>query len=616
MNVVRGRTIQTLNFSFSRTTGETTNRYGGVTNVAGLAGIGGVSGDPFAWGVPQLSFSSLTPLRDVTPSDRADRRISASYTWAHPLRRHTLRAGGDVRLDRSRSHTEPNAAGTFVFTGLYSGGGTPISGTDFADFLLGLPQQASVQYGPGDVTLMGRTMSLFAQDDWRARSNLTLNLGLRYELIWPFTEAGGHLVNLDVPPDFTAAVPVVASSSGPFTGLFPAGLLRTDSNNLAPRVGVAWRPRQGTVVRGGFGISYNSGSYAAIARQLAAQPPFAVSDTQIAALQPTLLLEDALTSASSDTTNNYGVDKDYDLGRVSTWNVDLQRTLMQAWTAGVNFTHTTGSSLDIVRAPNRDASGLRIEGVQPFLWQTSEGSSVLNAATFRLQRRQARGLAGRVVYTLARSRDNAPSIGGGSGAGVVAQNDQDLDGEWGLSNFDRRNRVTIDLQYELPFGPNRRWLSGGGTLASLLENWRLSGTFLAESGTPLTPRLRAAARDVAQGINGALRADSLSGPIAIADPTVNEFFNTSAFTVPVPGMFGTSPRNIIIGPGSRQLNAQLARDVPLGGSRALTLQVVATNLLNDVNFLAVDTYVNSPTFGEVTSVQPMRSVQLNLRFRY
>jgi len=86
--------------------------------------------------------------------------------------------------------------------------------------------------------------------------------------------------------------------------------------------------------------------------------------------------------------------------------------------------------------------------------------------------------------------------------------------------------------------------------------------------------------------------------------------------VPLAGTFGSAGRNIITGPGTRQLNAQVARDLRYGRSHAVTLAVSATNLLNDVNFAAVDTYVNSPTFGQVLSVRPLRSMQLNIRFRY
>ena len=104
--------------------------------------------------------------------------------------------------------------------------------------------------------------------------------------------------------------------------------------------------------------------------------------------------------------------------------------------------------------------------------------------------------------------------------------------------------------------------------------------------------------------------------IALADPTIDRFFNTTAFSVPSPGTFGDASRNMIIGPGSKQLNAQLSRDIPLHGSRTLSVQLHATNLLNLVNYQAIDTVVNSPTFGQIISVRSMRSVQVNLRFRY
>lgn len=619
LNITKARQLHTVNVNFSHTASNSANRFAGVENVAALAGISGAATDPFAWGVPNLSFSSLTGLRDVTPTDRSDRRLSADYSWTHPLRRHQLRIGGNAQIDRTSSNTESNANGTFTFTGIYtSGGPQAIRGADFADFLLGLPQQASVQYGPGTVTLKGRSISAFVNDDWRVNGRVTMQLGLRYELLWPFIEQSGHLVNLDVTPTFTAAAPVMADSTGPYSGLFPAALLNTDRNNLAPRVGVAWRIGRGTILRGGFGTSYNNGTYSAIARQLASQPPFASTNTNIGTLSSALLMENALSGVvAEETTNTYGIDKDYVLGRVDTYNVDLTRPLGPAWVVGGNYTYTRGSSLDVVRAPNRGPTGLRIEGVEPFLWETSEGSSRLHSGTFRLQRRQVKGLGGGITYTLARSRDNAPSIGGGGGSSsVVAQNDQDLAAEWALSSFDRRHRVNGNINYDLPFGPNRPWLNNGGHLATLFENWRVTATLLFDAGTPLTARVQGATRDVSQGINGALRANYDGSGIALTNPTIDQYFNTGAFSIPATGAFGNSARNVIIGPGSKQVNAQLSRDVRLGGTRALSVQLRVNNLLNNVIFAAVDTNVNSPTFGDVLSVRSMRSAQLNLRFRF
>ena len=375
-------------------------------------------------------------------------------------------------------------------------------------------------------------MSLFIQDDWRKSASLTFNLGLRYQLLWPFYEDNGHMVNLDVPADFSAAAPVLSGETGPFTGEFPAALVRADTNNLAPRAGFAWRAAPGMVVRGGYGISFNAGSYASIARQMVAQPPFAVADTQLGTVADPLRLEAAFAGSSPDvTTNNFGVDQDYDLGMVQTGNVDVSKDLRQVWNVGAGYTHTRGSTLDMVRAPNRGPDGLRIPDVQPFVWQSSEGSSVLHALEVRLRRRPVRGLGGGMTYTLARSRDNASTTGGGGA--VVAQNDQDLDAEWGLSSFDRRHQFSADTSLELPFGVNRKWLNNGGLWARLLENWRASATFIMQSGTPYTPRVIASAADVARGASNSLRADYNGTSIQLDDQSIDKFFNTSAFTVPV-----------------------------------------------------------------------------------
>ena len=619
LNIQHRRSVHNVNVNLSRTVSRSINQYAFVEDVAGGAGITGVATDPFDWGVPQLSFSSLSSVRDMTPTRRTDRRVTFGYGWTRPVgTKHTMRVGGDLRLDDSANQTDANARGAFVFTGLYASGGSPVTrggGLDFADFLLGMPQQASVQYGPGDVRMSGKSLSAYWQDDWRTSSTLTFNLGVRYELMWPFYERSGQMVNLDVAPGFTAAAPVLSGQQGAYTGSFPKALMNADANNIAPRIGFAWRIKPGTVLRGGYGVSYNSGSYVTIARQLSGQAPFAVTNNSFGTYLSPLTFADPFANASpTETTNNYGVDRNYALGLVQTVNADFSRQVRQVWNLSAGYTETRGSSLDLVRAPNRGASGLRIPGVQPFLWQTSEGSSVLHAATFRASRRPVKSLGGGITYTLAKSRDNASSIGGGGTN--VAQDDQNLAAEWGRSSFDRRHQLSVNTNVELPFGPNRRWLTQPGIGQSLLRDWRFTTTFTWQSGTPYTPRVTGAVSDVARGTNGTLRADFTGAPIALADPTIDRFFNTSAFTIPAPGAFGTASRNMILGPGSRQLNAQFARDVRLGGTRVITVQLNTTNLLNMVNYGAIDTVVNSPTFGQILSVRGMRSTRINLRFRF
>jgi len=352
-----------------------------------------------------------------------------------------------------------------------------------------------------------------------------------------------------------------------------------------------------------------------MARQMVNQPPFATVNTAIGSANDPLLISDPLaTAVSSQIANDYGVDLNYVLGKVQTYNLDLSRDIRQVWNAGVSYTHIRGSDLDMVRAPNRGPDGLLLADVQPFEWQSSEGSSRLHALEVRLSRRPVRGVGGGLTYTLARSRDNASSLGGGGS--IVAQNDKDLNAEWGLSSFDRRHQLSASLNVELPFGVGRRFFTNGGFWGSVLGGWRFTANYTMQSGTPLTVRVTGAASSVAGGAGGTLRANYDGTPIQISNPTIDRFFNTAAFSIPDAGTYGNSARNNVIGPGSRLLNAQFSRDVRLGGNRVMSLSLNANNLLNAVNYGGINTSINSPSFGQVTSVRPMRSMTFNARFRF
>jgi trimeric autotransporter adhesin len=122
--------------------------------------------------------------------------------------------------------------------------------------------------------------------------------------------------------------------------------------------------------------------------------------------------------------------------------------------------------------------------------------------------------------------------------------------------------------------------------------------------------------DVARGSNGSLRADYNGQAIQLGDRTLTQWFNTSAFTVPVSGTFGNAGRNTIIGPGTLQFDLGLTKNIPLKDMMALEISAQATNFLNHVNYTSIDTVVNSPTFGQVIGVGSMRKIQLSTRFRF
>jgi hypothetical protein len=209
------------------------------------------------------------------------------------------------------------------------------------------------------------------------------------------------------------------------------------------------------------------------------------------------------------------------------------------------------------------------------------------------------------------SRDDASTTGGG--AVVVAQNDKDLGAEWGASSFDQRHRLTADFTWELPFGQGRRWLTAETAWSKVFGGWILSGTFIASSGSPFTARVVGNPADVNRGTNGTLRAEYNGAEIQLSDPTVERFFNTAAFSVPPAGRFGNSARNTIRGPGSATLNMSVQKSVSLSGLRGFSIRVQAGNVLNAVQWASIDTVVNSPTFGRVVAVRPMRSVQVVAR---
>jgi hypothetical protein len=619
LNIVKGRTVNNITVNVTHATNDSTNAFSGVQNVAGDAGIqypNTASLDPLNWGVPSLVFSGFSGLRGAGASARADNRITTSYAWSHPVKRHQLRIGADYRFDTTTTESNANPRGTFTFTGVYSTGGSEVSrgtGADFADFLLGAPQQAALQVG-GTTHLRAKSFDAYIEDNWQKSARLTFNLGLRYELALPYVEANGQMVNLDAAPGFIAVAPVQPGASGPYSGTFPAGLLYADRNNLGPRVGFAFRMTPRTILRGGYSITYNPSSYATIARQLVAQPPFAETETVTGTETEPLDFEDALLSSTSATTNNYGVDKNYALGQIQTWNATVTRSLTPVWSVLLGYTGIRGTDLDLLSAPNRGPSGLLLPDVQPFIWESSGAHSILNQGNVQLMRRLAHGVSGSASYTLSKSMDDSPSLGGGPT--IVAQDPGNLAAEYSLSNFDRRHQFAGNLFVELPFGDNRRWLHSGGMFGKVFGDWSASFTFTAQSGTPLTARVVGAAGTVSQGASGALRANYIGGPISLADPSVSEFFNTAAFGVPSAGTFGDSTRNMIVGPGSHQLNAQFVRDIRLGGNRALTLNVNAVNLLNTVIWGSVDTNINSPTFGQVLTVRPRRVVTVNARFRF
>jgi trimeric autotransporter adhesin len=650
-----GKFTNIVRADFNRSRTRSQNLYAFNQDITGDLGIAGVSQNPFDWGLPNLAFTNFASLADINP--QLVRNQTLTFTdniiWNHG--KHTWRWGGDFRRIQLNTETDSNARGSFVFTGLNTSeliDGQPISGTgyDFADFLLGLPQQTSVQYGANNYHFRGNSWDVYAQDEWKLRGNLTFNLGLRYEYVSPFSEINSRLANLDLSPGVlnpalgaALVTRVVSGQNGPYSGSLPASLVRPDYNNFAPRTGLAWKPFSKTVVRAGYGINYNTGAFQGIVQQLAFQPPFSTASTNIQTLPGELTLQNGFPPVSpAGITNNYAVNPDYRMGYVQIRNLDIQQQLRPTLLLNLDYTGTKGTDLDILEAPNRTATGIRIPGVQAFTYENSIADSEANAASVRLRKRLANGFSIGGIYTFSKSIDDASSIGAGatssastpglgaggtgasgagatasSGAASLAQNPFDLAAERGLSSFNQTHRFTADYLWELPFGHDRKWFTGNSPWRAVFGDWQWSGDWTIASGLPFTPHLEGNPTNVSTGANGTLRPDLVPGQsVQISNPSIPRWFNTAAFVAPPAGQYGDARRNSIIGPGTHVFDMAFTKMFPIKESRTLEFRAQATNIFNLPQYASIDSVVNSPTFGRVLSVGAMRQFTLTSRFRF
>ncbi len=629
----RGMSNQ-LQISFNRNRNLTSNRFSNTTDVIGELGILGLSRDPINYGIPTILLTNYGDMRLSNPSRRVQQTVGFSESLRILQGKHSWSMGFDYRHTASNRYVDENSRGTFQFSGLatsdFDAKGNPLSATglDFADFLLGLAQETSRRYGGSNVYLRSNTYSGFLSDDWRALSRLTVNAGIRYEYAQPPTEKYDHLSNLDINSGISAVGVVLPGGDGPFSGKYPRSLVDPDRNNFAPRIGLAYRPspRSNLVLRAGYGIFYNLNIYDQVFPKLAGQPPFAVSQNLLTSVFQVLTLKNGFPEDPSTTVrNSYAVDRHYRIGYVQSWNLNIQKNLKRSLVLNLGYIGTKGTRLDLLRAPNRAPSGStltteqrrRIEEAGNFILETSGAASAYHALQMQVSQRFARGVSLAGSYTWSKSIDNAAGIGGGQ---LVVQDDSNFRAERGLSSFDVRHRANLNGMLDLPFGPGRKFLANEGLASRVLSGWTFTGNATLSSGAPFTARILGnAVNNSGTGGSQSERADATGMTVQLAESerTLMRWFNTAAFQLPKPGTFGNAGRNTIAGPGSFLVNMSATKDIRLDEKgRSVSFVWQANNVFNRPNFSGLSTVVNSSTFGRITQVQAMRSMNFSLRFRF
>ncbi len=582
------------------------------TSLNQQVGLPELSTDPRDWGLSLISVTGFSPLGHEfnNPQESTTHMWQFSDTLHWTRGAHQVKVGGDLRFLRQQAFRDVQARGLLQFTN------QAFTGNALADLLLGLPSVTVGAQVDNPQDLRTHSYALFAQDTMRVSSALTLSAGLRYEFHAPPVDAADRVTLYD-----TATGQIVPVGAGEM----PRGGYLPDRNNLAPRLGAAWAVRPSTIVRGGYGVSYDQ---AALAPNefLYFNAPFFDLGTFFSLQNPPYLLtlfdpfpaDFPIPVPDSATT----VQRDLKTAYLHDFNVSVQQQLGPRRLLEVAYIGTRGRNLIAARDINQPAPSQAPFVLRPnplfadIMAIESRARSAYNAVEIRLDQRLDRGAAFSAGYTLGKSMDDASAFFASAGDANFPMDSNNPGAEWARSNFDVRHRFTLHGSWELPFGPGRKWFNSGvGALC--FGNWDLYGVLTLQSGRPFTvgvhPDLDVSNTGRANLGFGANDRPNLVGDPDVASPGPDPWFNPGAFALPAFGTLGDAGRNALEGPGFMNVNLALTRRVPLSrGNFQLRLEIF--NAFNWTNFGQPGNFLGLPTFGQILSAGQPRRLQLGLRY--
>lgn len=591
---------------------------------------------------------------------------------------HTVKAGGSYRVNRVSSLRAAYPAGYYAFNEVWTradiakaGGGNSL-----ASMLLGVLSAGEIRQEP---SLASQTKygALYLQDDWRAHSRLTLNLGLRWEANWPLTERFDRASWFDL----NARLPLQVPGMGPLYGglVFagsrtpgaPRGFKNLDWANFSPRVGLAWRADSRSVVRAGFGLFFNPPVFFGDSQALGAlgfNASTAINTSIDGGRTPYATLSNPypdglnvpenganglLTFVGQTIPANFRGDRS---GYSPQWNLDVQRELAggllvdaaYAGGAGVklpassNMNQLADSYLQLGDALNKKIANPFFgvlpasttlgkqtttygQVLRPFPWLTgltqqwgSQAHSTYHALQAKLRKRYSAGFQFLLAYTWSKSIDDASAISpflGQQNPGYTNANRKDLDKS--LSAADVPHRLVFNSQWELPFGRGRRWLPGGWR-ERLAGGWSLNVIGTLQSGMPISIN---SATNTTNSFGGEQRPNSAG--ISSRTPggdggRIDGWFNPAAFTDARPYAFGNIGRFLPgnRGPSLHNWDISALKDIALRERARLEFRAEFFNAFNHVNFQPPAATFGRPQFGLVTGAEPARIIQAALKLYY
>lgn len=615
-------------FGEYRSTAYFQGRGANILQQAGITGLQGLQ-NPSTSSIPGFNFSGYTGFQgmayDGRPKyqDRYAYELNDNLTWIKGP--HTLKFGGRVYYRKILFTDSRNQNGVFNYNGVMTQNPASSSGTGdaFADWLLGYPSSVSRSNPATWWGGYGTFFQPFIQDDWNVTPRLTLNLGLRYEYtpwLTPYRGQGATFdsnqakpiivssktsqINLGAQPAATFGYQLYGSlmQTTQQAGL-PITVTTNDEDQFGPRAAFAWRPfGEKTVVRGGFGIFYapertdNQLNFNYL--------PYSLSETINAEINavPTRTTADfflgqpfgsGISAASWSPLPEHDQFSSYDH-----WNFGVERQLNQKTMLAVDYVGTRGQNIVGSHNINNPTPGPgSVQARRPFTqfgsinYTVDVGSSIYHSLQVKLQQRTSAGFSYLASYTWSKSiSTNEATAAGGDGYMERA-----------LTGFDAPQLFTFSGMYALPFARQNRLIGG----------WQLQGIFNYRSGLPFTPTI---SRDVANiGVGG--QRPNVIGACALANPTLNDWFNQADFAVPAPYSYGNAGANICRADHAAELDLSVSKVFAVTESTHLQFRAEAFNFPNAPYFNAPSGLVDSASGAKITrtSNNP-RQIQLVLRF--
>jgi len=530
-------------------------------------------------------------------------------------------------------------AGAFSYNGSYTSNPSMAgaSGNSLGDYLLGIPFTAARFAPPGKFYLQMRNFWNYVQDDWKLTRNLTLNLGLRYELNFPTTEKFDQMASFQAgprngrgaivitnPEALTANLhPSVAQSLPTYRPLItfaenvglPGRSLRfTNYGQFAPRVGIAWRLREKLIVRAGYGLYWfqldgnRENEYASAPFLIREQAVLnVVSPTGVPQRSTQTFFPKESTFSAQPQANGHDPSV-AGFGSTSQWNLTIQRLFGSLSVEGA-YVGTKGSHLQMRRNINAPTPGPgAIPARRPYpdfqnvMWNEQSASSIYHSFQSKVERRFDTGLSLLTGFTWSKTIDNS------SESSQACTNSYNCRFDRGPSDFDVPLTFVASVVYDLPFF---RGKSNPAALRHALGGWSVAAIVTLQSGFPLTPTWTGDVSNTGSPTRPKRICDG-----RLAEPTVAKWYDTGCFAAPDPFTFGTAGRNILRADSLENADLAIYKSFQVRENDRLQFRLETFNTLNHPNFAAPNPTINAAGAGQVLRSGPGRVVQLGLKYDF